>query len=133
MSQVTNPALLPPGVAPPAAAGPAAPATPQRGGAPATGPGSFAHALDEASGSLQFSKHAIARVQRRGIELSQDTLQRLSDGARRAAGKGARDSLVLVDGTAFVVSVRNHTVITAVDSEHMKDNVFTNIDSAVIA
>ena len=41
--------------------------------------------------------------------------------------------LVLVDGTAFVVSVRNHTVITAVDSEHMNDQVFTNIDSAVIA
>jgi flagellar operon protein len=133
MSQVTNPALLAPGVAPTGPAAPAAPSAPQRGAAPATGPGSFSHALDQANGSLQFSKHALARVQRRGIELNQDTLQRLSDGARRAAGKGARDSLVLVDGTAFVVSVSNHTVITAVDSEHMKDNVFTNIDSAVIA
>jgi flagellar operon protein len=130
MSQVTNPALLPPGVAP---AAPVAPASAQRGAAPPTGPGSFTHALDQASGSLQFSKHALARVERRGIELSQETLQRLSNGVGRAAGKGARDSLVLVDGTAFVVSVRNSTVITAVDSEHMKDNVFTNIDSAVIA
>jgi len=51
----------------------------------------------------------------------------------RAASKGSRDSLVLVDGTAFVVSVSNRTVITAVGSEQMKDNVFTNIDSAVIA
>ena len=60
-------------------------------------------------------------------------LGRLSEGVGRAAGKGSRDSLVLVDGTAFVVSVSNRTVITAVGSEHMKDNVFTNIDSAVIA
>ena len=78
-------------------------------------------------------EHALARVQRRGIELDQSTLGRLSQGVQRAASKGSRDSLVLVDGTAFVVSVSNRTVITAVGSEHMKDNVFTNIDSAVIA
>jgi flagellar operon protein len=130
MSQAVNPALLQPGVAP---AAPVAPSAPQAPKPPAGGPGSFAHALDQASGTLQFSKHALARVERRGIQLDQDTLQRLSEGASRAAGKGSRDSLVLVDGTAFVVSVSNHTVITAVDSEHMKDNVFTNIDSAVIA
>ncbi len=82
---------------------------------------------------LQFSRHALARVQRRGIELDATTLGRLSEGVGRAASKGSRDSLVLVDGTAFVVSVSNRTVITAVGSEHMKDNVFTNIDSAVIA
>ena len=83
--------------------------------------------------SLQFSKHALQRLQRRGIELDGATMKRLHEGVSRAAGKGSRDSLVLVDNTAFVVSVRNHTVITAVGSEHMKDNVFTNIDSAVIA
>jgi flagellar operon protein len=58
---------------------------------------------------------------------------RLEAGVARAAGKGARDSVVFVDGTAFVVSVRNRTVITAVDPEHMREHVFTNIDSAVIA
>jgi flagellar operon protein len=131
-----NPALVPPGglSAPIAPAGsPLAPA----GGAAATKPGqasgqSFAQALDQASG-LQFSKHALARVQRRGIELDASTLSRLSEGVGRAAGKGSRDSLVLVDGNAFVVSVSNRTVITAVGAQHMKDNVFTNIDSAVIA
>jgi flagellar operon protein len=102
------------------------------GGAPSQ---SFAEALAQAGGSqpLQFSRHALARVQRRGIELDSATLGRLSDGVGRAASKGSRDSLVLVDGTAFVVSVSNRTVITAVGSEQMKDNVFTNIDSAVIA
>ena len=60
-------------------------------------------------------------------------MARLGDGVDRAAAKGSRDSLVLVDQTAFVVSVRNRTVITAVDREHMREQVFTNIDSAVIS
>ena len=126
----SNPALIPPGAAAPVAPA-GAPPRPQSGSA-AAGP-SFADALKQAATPLQFSKHALDRVQRRGIELDGATLQRLHEGVSRAAGKGSRDSLVLVDGTAFVVSVSNHTVITAVGSEHMKENVFTNIDSAVIA
>jgi len=138
MSAITNPALIPPGAAGSAGAPAAAPAPATR--KPAPGQPSFADALQQAGGetqaapqALQFSKHALARVQRRGIELDGSTLKRLSEGVNRAASKGSRDSLVLVDDTAFVVSVSNHTVITAVGSEHMKDNVFTNIDSAVIA
>ncbi|HEY1834484.1 MAG TPA: TIGR02530 family flagellar biosynthesis protein [Solirubrobacteraceae bacterium] len=131
-SPITNPALLPPGAAPGATPASGTPATQRREAVQGT---SFADTLKDAGAAqgLQFSKHALARVERRGIELDAGTLQRLSEGVSRAAGKGARDSLVLVDGTAFVVSVANHTVITAVGSEHMKDNVFTNIDSAVIA
>jgi flagellar operon protein len=75
----------------------------------------------------------LTRLQQRGIELAGPTLQRLSEGVQRAAGKGSRDSVVFLDGTAFVVSVANNTVITAVGSEHMREHVFTNIDSAVIA
>lgn len=129
-----NPALRPPGVSPSAPAGAGAQAPARRTGAPEAGP-SFAQALKDAqaTGAPQFSKHALARVERRGIELDHSTLQRLSEGVGRAAAKGARDSLVLVDGTAFVVSVANNTVITAVGAEHMRENVFTNIDSAVIA
>jgi len=131
LTEITNPALLPPTGAPAAPAGAPAsrPQTPARPGA------SFADELSRAGASerLQFSKHALERVQRRGIELDPSTLTRLSEGVGRAASKGSRDSLVLVDGTAFVVSVSNRTVITAVGSQQMKDNVFTNIDSAVIA
>jgi flagellar operon protein len=149
MNPISNPALIPPGglaTPPTPATGPTAPGatkpadgTTRKGAArsaPDTAPGqSFAEALEQAGGSqsLQFSRHALARVQRRGIELDSTTLGRLSEGVGRAASKGSRDSLVLVDGTAFVVSVSNRTVITAVGSEQMKDNVFTNIDSAVIA
>ena len=80
-----------------------------------------------------FSRHALERLQQRGIDLSEPTLQRLTGGISRAAGKGSRDSVIFVDGTAFVVSVKNNTVITAVPSERMREHVFTNIDSAVIA
>jgi flagellar operon protein len=83
--------------------------------------------------AVRFSSHALQRVERRGIDVSAETLGRLNDGVDRAAGKGARASVVFVDATAFVVSVPNRTVITAVDREHMKQQVFTNIDSAVIA
>jgi flagellar operon protein len=81
---------------------------------------------------LKFSAHALQRIERRGISVDEPTLERLESGVQRAAAKGARDSLVLVDDTAFVVSVPNRTVITAVDREHMREQVFTNIDSAVI-
>jgi flagellar operon protein len=82
---------------------------------------------------LTFSGHALQRIERRGIDLDPSTMNRLQSGVDRAAAKGSRDSLVLVDQTAFVVSVPNRTVITAVDREHMREQVFTNIDSAVIA
>jgi flagellar operon protein len=59
-------------------------------------------------------------------------MARLSEGVSKAAAKGSRDALVLVDSTAFVVSVQNRTVITAVGADNMRDRVFTNIDSAVI-
>jgi flagellar operon protein len=123
-----NPALLPPGVQP--AQSPAQGAGP---GAPLRGP-AFDDVLRQRVGTVKFSGHALQRVERRGIDLdSGNTLARLESGVDRAAAKGARDSVVFVDGTAFVVSVKNKTVITAVDSEHMREHVFTNIDSAVIA
>jgi len=126
---VPNPALLPPGIA-----GATAP-PPQAKPAPSGGAGgaSFADLLSKSTAAPQFSRHALARLAQRGINLDQATVSRVASGITRAANKGSRDSVVFVDNTAFVVSVRNNTVITAVDSEHMREHVFTNIDSAVIA
>jgi flagellar operon protein len=83
---------------------------------------------------LKFSKHAAARVQRRGIGANDPaTAARLEKGVELAAKKGSRAAVVLVDSTAYVVAPQNKTVITAVDQSQMKEQVFTNIDTAVIA
>lgn len=81
---------------------------------------------------LSVSKHAKTRLQSREIQFDQAKWDRVLSGVDRAAQKGAKESLVMVDDVALVVSVRNRTVITAVDQQHLKENVFTNIDSAVI-
>ena len=96
----------------------------------------FASVLSSSTTAAQaptFSRHALERVNRRGIQLDQSTMQRLTGGVSRAATKGSKAAVVFVDNTAFVVSVPNNTVVTAVGSEHMREHVFTNIDSAVIA
>ena len=131
MTPVHNPALVPPGISgptAPGAVGTGSPAIDPRVEGPA-----FASVLRSRSVGVQFSNHAVQRLERRGISVEPGTLQRLDDAVGRADAKGARDAVVFVDGTAFVVSVRNKTVITAVDRDHMRDHVFTNIDSAVIA
>ena len=81
---------------------------------------------------LKFSKHAAGRLADRNISLTEDQLSRLNDGARRAGQKGIRDSLVIVDKLAFIVNVPNNTVVTAMDSTDTKENIFTNINGAVI-
>lgn len=80
---------------------------------------------------VDFSKHACDRLLSRGIELSEQDLSKLEDGLAKAADKGSRESLIMVNKVAYVVSVENKTVITAIDDQNLKENVFTNIDSAV--
>jgi flagellar operon protein len=82
-------------------------------------------------GSVKFSRHAQTRLMLREIVVTSKDLDQLKDGIRKAAAKGARDTLILVKDVAYVVSIENKTVITAVDNEGFKDRVFTNIDSAV--
>ncbi len=81
---------------------------------------------------LKFSAHAKARLNSRSIELSADDLVKMQEAVNRAGQKGSKESLILTDKAAFVVSVKNNTVITAVDRDSMKENIFTNIDSTVM-
>ena len=81
---------------------------------------------------LKFSRHAQERLDARNIQLTPQHLERLTQAVNKAGAKGAKDSLVVLDDLAFLVSVKNRTVITAVDGESRKENVFTNIDCAVI-
>jgi len=82
--------------------------------------------------SVKISGHAMERLKSRNIELDSTDLKKLTEGIDKAGAKGSRESLLLYKDTAFIASVRNKTIITAIDSESAKDNVFTNIDSAVI-
>ncbi|MCH5250474.1 MAG: flagellar protein [Lachnospiraceae bacterium] len=81
---------------------------------------------------VKFSKHAANRLADRNIELSKEQVERLNLGMARAGAKGINESLVIVDSLAFIVNVPNQTVITAMDQTDSDENVFTNIDGAVI-
>lgn len=81
---------------------------------------------------VKFSKHAVNRLADRNIELSEEQVERLNLGMARAGAKGINESLVIVDSLAFIVNVPNQTVITAMDQTDSDENVFTNIDGAVI-
>ncbi len=87
---------------------------------------------NEVNGEVKFSKHAQERLKARNIKLNEEDLQKLQNAVDKARAKGAKDSLILLNNLALIVSVRNNTVITAVNEENVQDNVFTNIDSAII-
>jgi len=96
----------------------------------------FADALREKldkTGSVEFSNHAVRRLDSRSIDIVENgKLERLNEGTKIAAEKGSNDALILVDSTAFLVSVKNNKVVTTMELEELKGNVFTNIDSTVI-
>lgn len=81
---------------------------------------------------LKFSKHASMRLEDRNISLSREQNERLESGVRKAGEKGIHDSLVIVDSLAFIVNIPNKTVVTALDKSEADENIFTNIDGAVI-
>lgn len=81
---------------------------------------------------IKFSKHAGERLEERDIQLTDEQLSRLEEGTAKASSKGIASSLVLLDDMAFIVNTRNKTVITAMDQNMNEDNIFTNIDGAVI-
>ena len=104
---------------------------------PPAGAPSFRSVLEQqqtapAPAPLKFSAHAMQRLQSRNIALTNDDVTRMNAMADKAAAKGAKQSLFMLRDVAMVVSIKNRTVITAVDQDSMKENVFTNIDSAAI-
>ncbi len=134
ISRVQQPGILP---------GPAARPVGQPVEIPPTSSPSFRSVLDNvtqqqpstspsSSEPLKFSAHAMQRLQSRNISLTSDDVTKMNAMADKAAAKGAKNSLFIVRDVAMVVSIKNRTVITAVDSDSMKENVFTNIDSAAI-
>ncbi|MEK8023394.1 MAG: TIGR02530 family flagellar biosynthesis protein [Candidatus Hydrogenedentota bacterium] len=93
----------------------------------------FGKVLRESVTGLKFSAHAEERIASRGIDISVAQLERLKGAVDRIAAKGGRESLVLVDDKAFLVSVKNRTVVTALAGPNVREGVFTNIDSAAVS
>ena len=84
------------------------------------------------NGKLSFSKHALQRISDRNIEISQKLISNINSAVEKAKSKGIKDALVLSNKTAFIVNIPSSTVITAMSGSEMTDNIFTNIDGAVL-
>lgn len=104
------------------------------GGAPQAPNVSMNAALGAATApqSVKFSNHAVERMMARGIKFNQEDMGRLNTAVEKAAAKGSKDSLVLMNDSALIVSVKNKTVVTVMDKNALKENVFTNIDSTIV-
>lgn len=95
---------------------------------------SFAEILEQKcspdTSGLKFSKHANERLTSRNIHLSESQRDRLNHAVKAAQAKGIKESLVMMDNMAFIINVKNNTVVTAVTGGEEK--VFSNIDGAVV-
>lgn len=94
---------------------------------------SFADILQEKTGEVKFSAHAQSRVKSRNIQLTSQMMDKLENAVNSAGAKGSNNSLVLFPNAAFIVNIPNRTVVTAMDGDNIRENIFTNIDSTVIA
>ncbi len=87
---------------------------------------------EKTESEVVFSKHANERIKERNIEVSADVTEKLNEAAEQAKDKGLKNVLVMIDNQAFIISTMHNKVITAVNSNDLKENIFTNIDGAVI-
>lgn len=93
---------------------------------------SFASILHETEKTLKISKHAAQRISQRNINISNNEWKKIEDKLTLAKEKGLNDSLFLTKNAALIVNVKNSTVITVLDRQEASQQVFTNIDGAII-
>jgi len=94
---------------------------------------SFDAIFKEELEQVKFSNHALKRLESRNIQLSDEEITKIQNAVDKAESKGSKDSLVMMDKTAFIVNIPNRTVVTAIDVPSSNESVFTNIDSVVFA
>lgn len=82
--------------------------------------------------SFVISNHAAERLKNRNISLNENDMNKINEGINKAVEKGSNESLILYKDLVFVASIKNRTIITAVDKDSSKGNVFTNVDSVVL-
>jgi len=93
--------------------------------------GRFSSVFQEELDKIKFSNHALKRLESRNIQLSESNINKIQHAVEKAELKGAKDSLIMLDATAYVVNIPNRTVVTAIELNDANENIFTNIDSVV--
>ena len=94
---------------------------------------SFESALNDVKAKdIKFSKHAQARMDKRNIKLDKNDMRNLKKAIEKSEKKGVKEALIIMNDQAFIASVENKTIITAVANDALKENIFTNIDGAII-
>ena len=87
---------------------------------------------EPAQPGINFSKHAISRAEERGIEVTPALMEQLAGSVEKAQEKGAKNILAFNATQAFIINVPYGRVITTLSQDEMKENIFTNIDGAVL-
>lgn len=89
---------------------------------------------DEIKKDVDFtiSNHAAKRLESRNIKLSKADMENINKGINMAKEKGSKDSVIIYKDIALVTSIKNRTIVTAVNKNESKNNIFTNIDSIVM-
>jgi flagellar operon protein len=113
---------------------PAAASSEKSAGSVGTFEQQLASCQSQVAGSVpvKFSAHATERLAQRNVRLSSQDLDRIAQAADKAAAKGSKDSLFLLDNLGLIVNVKNRTVLTALDSDRLREGIVTDIDSTVI-
>ena len=93
---------------------------------------SFSQVLQEQMDELKFSRHALERMETRGITMDENTYNKIMEGVSKGKAKGSKEAFMLIGNEGFLVSVDNYVVITAYGKNDLKDNIITNIDSVYI-
>lgn len=88
--------------------------------------------IEEQRQNIKFSRHAVERMRIREISLDNMELTKIEEAIDKASKKGVKEALILMDDKAFIASVKNKTIVTTVSKEQLKNNIFTNIDGAII-
>lgn len=100
-----------------------------------SGSDSFQNVLNEKlnpKDSFVISKHAAERLETRNINFDEQDMKNINEGINKAEDKGCNNSVILYKDTALVTSIKNRTVITVMDKDSGRDNIFTNVDSVVL-
>lgn len=87
--------------------------------------------LDSKS-EVKISTHALKRLKERKLNMDNKEFNKIKKAIKELRAKGGKDSLVITDKAAYIIDVKNNTVVTAIDKGSINNNIFTKIDSVKV-